>query len=403
MQPADPGAEGFFSGLPAFSDFAEVLDRSHYTPVPDGWALAVADVVNSTDAIRNGRYRSVNMVGASAIAAVCNALDSHALPYVFGGDGAVVAIAGDMVPDAARALGNLRAWARDEMQLDVRAAIVPLSEIRRHGLDVRIGRYAPGEAVSFATFSGGGAEWAERQMKLGRYGIAAAAAGSRPDLTGLQCRWRPIAPRHGEILSLIVLPGPNAGEGRFERLVSGIIAIAGEEARSGHPVPTGGPLPHLSLASIEREAKAVSRPRWRWAVRIAILAQTLALWPARLLLKAFPAASAHTPASLAVHSDFRKFDDGLKMTIDIDSERSRRIEELLSQANREGIIVHGLHRQQSALMTCFMPASEPQSHVHFIDGADGGYALAAQAISAARDMAPVSGNSCCRGSRSPSS
>ncbi|MGV6871815.1 DUF3095 family protein [Pseudochelatococcus sp. B33] len=29
------------------------------------------------------------------------------------------------------------------MLLDVRAAIVPLSEIRRHGRDVRIGRYAP--------------------------------------------------------------------------------------------------------------------------------------------------------------------------------------------------------------------------------------------------------------------
>ena len=41
-------------------------------------------------------------------------------------------------------------------------------------------------------FAGGGASWVEAEMKAGRYAIEAASPGSRPDLTGLSCRWNPI-------------------------------------------------------------------------------------------------------------------------------------------------------------------------------------------------------------------
>ena len=78
------------------------------------------------------------------------------------------------------------------------------------------------------------------------------------------------------------------------------------------------------------------------------------------------------------NSDFRKYDDGLKMTIDCTRETADALEALLLKAETERIADYGLHRQDSALMTCIVPSHLSDDHVHFLDGAGGGYALAAQ-------------------------
>jgi hypothetical protein len=85
---------------------------------------------------------------------------------------------------------------------------------------------------------------------------------------------------------------------------------------------------------------------------------------------------------LARNTDFRKFDDGLKMTIDVDAARLARIEALLQAASDQGICHFGLHRQTSALVTCIVPSIMRRDHMHFIDGADGGYAQAAAQMKA---------------------
>jgi hypothetical protein len=55
----------------------------------------------------------------------------------------------------------------------------------------------------------------------------------------------------------------------------------------------------------------------------------------------------------------------------------------LTAAASAGIARYGLHRQDAAMMTCFTPAASRSDHVHFIDGARGGYASAATALKAA--------------------
>jgi hypothetical protein len=82
------------------------------------------------------------------------------------------------------------------------------------------------------------------------------------------------------------------------------------------------------------------------------------------------------------NSDFRKFDDGLKMTVDLDETRFRRVEERLKQAEEAGICRYGLHRQNSALMTCIVVTPMEHDHIHFVDGAAGGYAMAAASLKA---------------------
>ena len=66
------------------------------------------------------------------------------------------------------------------------------------------------------------------------------------------------------------------------------------------------------------------------------------------------------------------------MTVDCSTETIARLREILDTAKREGILRYGLHMQDSALMTCVVPSATTSTHMHFVDGAAGGYALAAR-------------------------
>ena len=63
----------FFEALPPGHSFEELLDPERFTAVPSDWWVFVADVIDSTAAIRAGRYREVNFLGAAAIGAALNA------------------------------------------------------------------------------------------------------------------------------------------------------------------------------------------------------------------------------------------------------------------------------------------------------------------------------------------
>ncbi|QRM54605.1 DUF3095 domain-containing protein [Sinorhizobium sp. BG8] len=381
----------FYATLPAFTDFSGVADGGNYHPLPEGWVLAVADIVDSTGAVAAGRYKAVNMAGAGVISAVLNAIGQHDLPYVFGGDGALVAVPPSAIGKARLALAAIQTWVREEMQLVMRAALVDLSEIRNAGHDVRIARYKVNDFVSYAMFAGGGSNWAECRMKEGLYGVEPATPGTRPDLTGLSCRWNPIRARHGSIVSIIALPTGSAADREFQALVTDIIAIASSEERAGHPVAVETLELGLSKEGMDAEVRATAPPNWRLRLRarlMIILQYVLMVWLLRIdgHLGRFNAKVYR--ADVAGNSDFRKFDDGLKMTLDVGGNRLAAIEARLAAAVRAGVCRYGLHKQDSALMTCVVPTPMSRDHVHFIDGAAGGYAIAASQLKAAAAAPP---------------
>jgi Protein of unknown function (DUF3095) len=364
----------FFETLPTFEEFSGVADAQNYRPLPADWSLATADIVSSTGAIARGEYKAVNMAGASVISAVLNALGHRKIPFIFGGDGAVLAVPENALAKTREALALTQVWVKEDLRLDLRAAIVPLSDIRANGHDVRVARFQASSNVTYAMFAGGGASWAEAQMKAGKYVVPAAPAGSRPDLSGLSCRWDPIAAKNGEIVSIIVTPVAEARNAEFSRLVDDIVGIIGEQDRAGLPVPRKFSWPPKGL---NYEALA-SRRGSLWARKLYILAECLAGWAifqTNMKVGRFDAAVYKN--DVAQNTDFRKFDDGLKLTVDIAPALVKRLEERLKQAGEAGLCRYGLHRQNSALMTCFVPNPFARDHFHFIDGGAGGYAMAA--------------------------
>ncbi|WP_425901798.1 DUF3095 domain-containing protein [Agrobacterium radiobacter] len=376
--------EEFLAGLPVFRHFEDVADPALYRALPPGWGLAIADIVDSTAAIGTGRYKAVNMAGAAVISSVSNSLGRHDLPFVFGGDGAAVAVPPQGLPVARAALSNVQRWVKDDLDLAMRVALVPVEDIRSNGFDIRVARFQASEDVSYAMFSGGGNSWAEARMKEGQYALPAAEAGERPDLTGLSCRWNPIPATRGKVVSIIAVPGPSRDMPAFRQLVIDLVDLAEQDARHGHPVPEDGPKLGFVGEGLGLEARAGAAYHDVWGKMrrsFRILGESLLVNLLSVTGLSFgPFNAVRYRRSVASNTDFRKFDDGLKMTVDIDASRLEKIRTRLEQGRLSGSCYYGLHEQDAALMTCIVPSPLSRDHMHFVDGADGGYAAAASRL-----------------------
>jgi hypothetical protein len=268
----------------AYRDFADLLDTDLYQPLPDDWFVGITDVIDSTSAIASGRYKDVNYAGASAIAALGNAWSSFDFPFVFRGDGAAFAVHPDLLASATIVLQQSAAYARDTLQLGLRAGLVSVKEIRARGSDVRTAQFAASDAATYAMFAGGGLNWADRQIKAGKYIISPSVTRTPPDLTGLTCEWAPIPSQRGEILSLLVEPSDHSQSQRFAILARQLLAILEAGERHSHPVPD-------DMAITKEVAEYLGGRGW---------------------------------SDVVSNSDYRRYDDVLRLTLDCRSDRSER-------------------------------------------------------------------------------
>jgi hypothetical protein len=376
------GTDIFYGSIPVFRGFGSLMDPAMYSPLPDDWTVGVADIVESTKAIANQRYKAVNMAGAAVIAAITNALDGREFPFVFGGDGASFAVSPDDLDRARGALAATATWVEESLNLVMRVALVPVRDIRAQGLDVRVARFGPSANLSYAMFSGGGLGWADAAMKRGEFAVPPANPGTQPDLSGLSCRFEEMPSTRGLILSVLVVPANGANPHHFRQVIEDIIRLVERSPDAGRPVPPGGPPLRWPPAGVDYEARA-ARGGPLLKRRGVVLAVTLwAYVVMRLGIKVGNFVPKNYVQQVVENSDFRKYDDGLRMILDCTEELERALAALLAKAASERIVRYGLHRQDAAMMTCFTPSVMRSDHVHFIDGARGGYASAATALKA---------------------
>ena len=376
-------ADDFYETIPVLDNFADAVRGENYSPLPDDWVVGFADVVGSTKAVADGRYKAVNMVGAGAIAAVANALDRRPFPFVFGGDGASFAVSSSDAAPAAKALQAMAAFAREEFHFELRVAMAPVAEIRAAGYDVRVARFAAAPPCVYAMFAGGGLTWFDAAAKRGAYALPLGDPGARPDLSGLSCRWGVASAKHGLVLSLIVAPRGN--DARFAPLINEIVKSSLAVASSERPVTLmslrpGNPGRAIALETRVKKAAGLSQAKARIA---AIRGYCVAIFLHSFKLKVGRFDAATYASELVANADFRKFDDGLRMTLDCSPEFADALEARLAAA--DAFVHWGVFRQGAAQVTCFVPSATQRGHVHFVDGAGGGYTMAAKAMKARRD------------------
>ncbi|MCK6505948.1 DUF3095 domain-containing protein [Myxococcota bacterium] len=377
----------FYADLPAIEAFAEVVDPARHAPVPPDWCIALTDVRGSTAAIEAGRYKDVNALGAASIVAVRNAAPELDLPFVFGGDGATLLFPQAVRPAVEGALRGVRALARERFDLELRVGVVPVDQLLDQGHPVRVARYRPSPHVCLAMLSGAGVPEAERRIKDPEQGPALCLDGpGKADLAGFECRWEPLSSRNGVVLSLLVQAVAPTAEERsatYRAVLADLDALLGDVAHANpaHPVTL-----HIASApaAFEQEARlrgGRSGVPYLWhRLQARSLAQV-----GRLLLATgwrIPGFDgARYRDEVVQNTDFRKFDDTLRMVVDVSEAQHQAIRSALEAAQARGELAFGIHVSSAALMTCLISSHEGD-HVHFVDGADGGYAMAARPLKA---------------------
>jgi hypothetical protein len=375
----------FFVRLPLMSSFRDVSDIGKYSPAPDDWSLVITDVQGSTKAIEAGRYKDVNTLGVGSIVAVCNALKGTDIPFVFGGDGATLLVPTSMLDKVKPALRGLRNTAKEVFDLGLRVGIVPISELNAQNQPVLLARYSISENITLAMFAGTGMTVGEKMVKDPVNGHLYAVDEEGPssaDFDGFECRWRPIENMNGQVVSLMVQE-QDGGEGSYARVLDRFEQILG--GTDGRPVSSGNMQLSDDSSTFNTEASLKTGTtsglfflleRFKISILTALgrfllrTKKNMGGFPGKVYLQ-----------QVISNSDFRKFDDTLRMVLDLTNEQYKDIEEYLESEYQAGTIVYGLHSAGAALMTCVIERHEG-AHVHFVDGSDGGYALAAKGMKA---------------------
>ncbi|MDA7949019.1 MAG: DUF3095 domain-containing protein [Hyphomicrobiaceae bacterium] len=382
--------DDFYRTLAGFTEFARVTDLSLYRPVPDDWCMVLADITGSTKAIREGRYKDVNLVGAACITAVLNALPGTSVPYVFGGDGATLAVPASAVPTIIPVLGAARRLAREQFDLDLRAGIVPVADVRALGADVLVAKFelSPGNAM--AMFTGGGIQLVDDLIKgpdgAKRYAVAYPKDDAAPDLEGLSCRWEPLKSRRGTMMSMLVhATGKSTRDNIaiYREVIDGVAEIFNEDPVAASPVSAANMVFKWPPSGLRSEAKLFAGTKqrirkWLWVYGTSMV---------QFFLERFDreAGGYNAPVyrkELRANSDFRRFDDTLRMILDCPLETAAAIESFFDDLHDQGKIAFGVHRSEHALMTCLVFSLVKGEHVHFVDGSDGGFTAAALQLKA---------------------
>ncbi|MBD2105675.1 DUF3095 domain-containing protein [Nodosilinea sp. FACHB-13] len=380
-------SDTFYADLPPLKQFLELANPQNYVEAPNDWYVLITDVVDSTQAIARGQYKEVNVLGASSIMAVLNATAPLEIPFVFGGDGALLLVPPGAVQAAREALLGVRALAHESFGLDLRVGIVPLAAIAPQH-PVRVAKIRLSPSYCQASFIGGGLTYATELIKTdSTYRLDAPGDRSTTNLAGLECRWQDIPSLRGHTLSLIVAALPSGGYVN-EYLYREVLEIIGKiygEGESYHPVAPSALNLSINPRRVRAEAKARAKSA-KWGDRVAYTARAyleslLGLGLMRFDVEAGGVDWGRYKASVRAASDYQKIDDMLRMVIAGSPAQTDQIVAYLESRLALGHLVYGVHVSDRALMTCLI-MDRRDRHFHLIDGADGGYALAAQQLKA---------------------
>lgn len=374
----DSPEKNFYKNLKPFHDFANLIDDNQFVPIPNSWFVVLTDVRGSTKAIKEGRYRQVNLVGAASVACVLNALDTFEIPFVFGGDGATLLVSADDLDLVKLELKNLKILAQREFNLDLRVGIVSISKLNSLNAKITVGKYELSPGNYTAQFKGNGLTVAEEMIKKGKpegASFVEISEGEKPPkLDGLSCRLNTLENKKGIVLSILVKPQPEY----LNFLMNELKKILKDDFKSASPVSHTKIKWSWPPSSLKEEVATQVGTGSRSKQWLSTLLRTLIT---KITLTYNIPLGSFNPKKykneLVSNTDFKKFDETLRMVIDCSPEQDQAIEDLLTRMRDAGQAVFGLHRSRHAIMTCLVRSANDNKHIHFVDGGDGGYALAA--------------------------
>lgn len=377
---ASPSNEQFFTRLPVNEiPLSDLLTEEHlFFKIPANWSVIITDVKNSTAAVRNGLHETVNLVATGSIVALLNiAYKSNiTVPFFFGGDGATFIVPPIILPQVQQALLHHRDNTKESFNLDLRVGTVAVSEIYEKGHDLRISKLRTSDLFAIPVVLGEGLTYAEKIIKGEDYLFTPLPAEEAElDLSGMQCRWDKIKPPENnyEVVSLLVLARKGVNQSQaFKRVFDRMDEIYGEQ-KIRKPITVSKLKLKGTLAKIGLEMRTRLGGFYPWYL--------LRTWIKTSLGKIyFRTKKGRTYLTRLVDlSDTLVIDGKINTVITGTPAQRESLIAALNQIEEEGEITYGLYVSTESVMSCYVRNLNDR-HIHFIDGADGGYTKAAGVV-----------------------
>lgn len=379
----------FYRHLEPAESLATAFDEKSTVPLPADWFIVITDIVGSTAAIDAGRYKDVNTAGGLAAMALSNAFGTLEFPFIFGGDGTTFLIPPEIREAAAEILADTARKVKEFFSLHLRVGIVPAREVFAKKHAIRVGKIRISPHYTQAVITGDGIDYAEKLVKSGQdYLVPHDLAGSHEaNFTGFTCRWHDVPSEGGETVALIVRFSAGSEEANHQLLQTVLSAIErhyGPDAQH-HPIKENTLRNTMARKIIWREAAARAGKKEGLTfllqmIRIAFESfVTLLSIKLHLPLKVFHYRLDRVKWYNVISSDYKKFDGMLKMVISGSPAARAGLVRELDSLRLKNKLKYGIHVSDRALLTCLLHADSAQE-VHFVDAADGGYALAAKML-----------------------
>lgn len=367
----------FYESLPLFQDFHLITSNEFFRAVPQDWVVVVTDIKNSRKAIEYGRYKDVNTIGVATIVVARKVLGEEGFPFVFGGDGATFIIPPKYLNETLLKLCDLKELSLKNYGLDLRVGHVSVNELMNEGADLYVARYELTHGECLAVFKGSGMAMAEKKIKEDDKYQSCLVTKGEVDLNGLSCRWKSIPSIRGKIISLLIQAD---SQETYQHVLHHINNILPEGLEAHNPVDTE----LMSYKSIWECLKEEWRlhPRHlsrKFIRRMLIIFSMVMIYRYKLPITFFRMYK----NDIRKHSDYKKFDGTLRMTLDCSDAQIELITFFLDTLSNENKIKYGIFENESALITCYVEGLNQGEHIHFVDGADGGYASASEKLKAA--------------------
>jgi len=369
----------FYSRLPVNEiPLSDLLTEEHlFFKIPGNWQVVITDVKNSTAAVRDGLHETVNLVATGSIVAVLNIAYKTGItvPFFFGGDGASFIIPPTMLDSAMHALLRHRENTRTNFNIELRVGHVPVTEIYEKEQALNISKLRTSGLFAIPVLLGDGLIYAEKKIKGPDYIFSKQPVNDELDLSGMQCRWDRIKPPENEfeVVSLLVIAREGVKQSSvFKKVIDSMDEIYGSP-NTRKPISAAKLKIKATLAKIRLEMRVRMggyRPVYfmtNW-IKTSLGYLYFKTKKGKVYLN-----------NLVDMSDTLIIDGRINTVISGTAKQRELLEEALNKIEREGEILYGLFVSKESVMSCYV-RNIKDGHIHFVDGAEGGYTKAASVI-----------------------
>jgi Protein of unknown function (DUF3095) len=352
-----------------------LVQKHLFKQVPSDWHVIITDIKSSTAAVNAGLHENVNLIATGSIVAVLNiAFKANiTVPFFFGGDGATFIVPPGIVDGVMKSLLKYKENTNENFNIDLRVGIVPVAEIYARGHDLQICKFTSAETFSIPIILGDGLAYAEKLIKGEDYLLSGHDSVSEEiDLSGMQCRWDKIEPPENseEIVTLIVIAQDYGQQAEvFSKVIHHLDQIYGSPEKR-QPISVPKLIFRTSFNSLGQEMKhRLGKINFfelvkSWFINIYgyIYFRTDR---GKKYLK-----------QLVEMSDTLVIDGRINTVITGTKKQRLALAQALNQLEKNNKILYAFYVSGESVMSCYVRDLE-DDHIHFVDGADGGYTRAA--------------------------